>query len=534
MKLTFIGAAHEVTGSCTLLESRGLRILIDCGMEQGADMFENYELPVNAADIDCVLLTHAHIDHSGNLPLLYKKGFRGKIYATPETSSLCSIMLPDSAHIQESEAKWRNKRARRSGGDLYEPVYSLEDAENVLTLFYPCPYDTKTQIAENIEIRFHDIGHLLGSSCIEIWITEHGLTKKIVFSGDVGNTNQPIIKDPTPLPDSGDIDYLVLESTYGDRFHNPPPDYASSLAEVIQTTFDRGGNVVIPSFAVGRTQEMLYFIRIIKERGLVSGHGNFPVYVDSPLANEATSIFLQCGHDCLDEETKALVDSGVNPLMFPGLKTAVTADESIAINYDTKPKVIISSSGMCEAGRIRHHLKYNLWREESTIVFVGYQAGGTLGRALCDGAGSVRIFGEDILVAAEIKMLPGISGHADRNGLMNWLSSLGEKPKLIFVNHGEESSCDNFTAHLKENGYNAYAPYSGTEFDMFSGELTKITHGIRVEKKSKTKRAATVFARLTDAAARLNSVVRQCEGMANKDLAKFADQINTLCDKWSR
>lgn len=533
MKITFIGAAHEVTGSCTLLESSGLRVLIDCGMEQGADTFENYELPVSAAEIDCVLLTHAHIDHSGNLPLLYKRGFRGKIYSTPETASLCGIMLPDSAHIQESEAKWRNKRAKRSGGDPYEPVYTIEDAENTLTLFYTYPYGKRARIAEGIEICFHDIGHLLGSSCIEIWVTEHGMTKKILFSGDVGNTNQPIIKDPSPLPGC-ETDFLVLESTYGDRHHNPPHDYASSLAEVIQTTLDRGGNVVIPSFAVGRTQEILYFIRRIKEENMISGHGDFPVYVDSPLANEATSIFLQCSRSCLDDETKALADSGINPLMFPGLKTAVTTDESIAINYDPKPKVIISSSGMCEAGRIRHHLKYNLWREESTVVFVGYQAGGTLGRALCDGAGSVRLFGEDIIVAAEIKMLPGISGHADRDGLFAWLSALGKKPKRVFVNHGEETSCENFTAFLRENGYDAFAPYSGTEFDMFSEQFTKITHGIRIEKKSKTKRAATVFARLMDAAARLTAVARKCEGMANKDLAKFADQINTLCDKWSR
>lgn len=534
MKITFIGAAHEVTGSCTLLESMGLRVLIDCGMEQGADTFENYELPVNAAEIDCVLLTHAHIDHSGNLPLLYKRGFRGKIYSTPETASLCGIMLPDSAHIQESEAKWRNKRAKRSGGALYEPVYNNEDAQGALSLFYTCPYDKKIQISESIEIRFHDIGHLLGSSCIEVWVTEHGMTKKIVFSGDVGNTNQPIIKDPSPLPDDEGTDFLVLESTYGDRLHDPPPDYAASLADVIQTTLDRGGNVVIPSFAVGRTQEILYFIRRIKENNMVTGHDNFSVYVDSPLANEATAIFLQCDRRCLDDETMQLVENGINPLMFPGLKTAVTTDESIAINLDPKPKVIISSSGMCEAGRIRHHLKYNLWREESTIVFVGYQAGGTLGRSLCDGAGSVRLFGEDILVQAEIKMLPGISGHADRDGLVRWVESLGKKPKLIFVNHGEDEVCDNFARHLRTKGYETYAPYSGTEFDMFSGQFAKITHGIRIEKKSKTKRAATVFARLTDAASRLIAVVHQCEGMANKDLAKFADQINTLCDKWSR
>ena len=444
-------------------------------------------------------------------------------------------MLPDSAHIQEQEAKWRNRKAKRSGRDEYVPVYDIEDATGVQQYFHPCRYNVKLPILENVEIRFHDIGHLLGSSCIEIWITEEGITKKIVFSGDIGNINQPIIKDPTPITENEDVDYLVIESTYGNRYHTEVPDYVATFAEAIQKTFDRGGNVVIPSFAVGRTQELLYFIRQIKERDLVKGHGNFSVYVDSPLANEATAIFLQCNPDCLDEEAKTIVDSGINPLTFPGLKLSVSTDESVAINFGAKPKVILSSSGMCEAGRIRHHLKHNLWRSECLIMFVGYQAEGTLGRMLCDGVDTVKLFGEEIAVNAEIMFLEGISGHADKNGLISWLQSFKRKPDIVFVNHGEEKSCDEFTDCIRdEYGYNAVAPYSGTCYDLMTGRIVTQTYGIRKERKKPTKRAATVFARLIAAAERLLAVAKSCEGMANKDLAKFADQIDRLSDKWKR
>lgn len=535
MKITFLGAAHEVTGSCTVIETNGRHIMIDCGMEQGEDIFENQELPVNPAEIDCVLLTHAHIDHSGNLPLLYKNGFQGRVYATIETTNLCEIMLPDSAHIQESEAKWRNKKARRAGREEYIPIYDMDDVNGVLQKFRSCKYNQRMPILENVDIRFHDIGHLLGSSSIEIWITEEGVTKKIVFSGDVGNINQPIIKDPIPMTDTGFADYLVIESTYGNRLHDEVPDYVDVLAKEIQETFDMGGNVVIPSFAVGRTQELLYFIRQIKERDLVKGHGEFPVYVDSPLANEATAVFLQCDNECLDSETKELVDNGINPLVFPGIKLSVSTDESVAINFDEKPKVIISSSGMCEAGRIRHHLKHNLWRPECEILFVGYQAEGTLGRKLCDGATSVKMFGEEIQVNAKIKFLEGISGHADKNGLINWLKTFSKKPDTVFVNHGEEKSCDDFTECLRnEYDYNALAPYSGTCYDLMTGKVIVQTYGIRKERKRPTKRARTVFARLVEAAERLLAVARGCEGMANKDLAKFAEEIDRLSEKWKR
>lgn len=304
---------------------------------------------------------------------LYKDGFRGAIYATEATCDLCSIMLRDSAHIQVSEAEWRNRKAQRSGGKLVEPIYDMEDAIGAISRFRPCVYRQFIQTAEGITARFSDIGHLLGSACIELWLTEDGLTKKIVFSGDVGNINQPLIKDPMPVEET---DYLVIESTYGNRLHDMPGDTVVELANVLQRTFDRGGNVVILSFAVGRTQEMLYALREIKQNNLVSGHGGFTVYVDSPLAVEATGIFLQCDQDCFDEETAALVRQGINPIWFDDICLSVTSEESKQINSDNHPKVILSASGMCEAGRIRHHLKHNLWGSSNTILFVGYQAEG--------------------------------------------------------------------------------------------------------------------------------------------------------------
>ena len=437
MKLTFIGAAHEVTGSCHLLQACGKNILVDCGLEQGPDLYENQDIPVNAADIDYILLTHAHIDHSGKIPFLCKHGFQGEIVTTFATSDLCNIMLRDSAHIQEFEAEWRNRKGRRSGAPEFEPLYTMEDAEAAIKLLAPCGYDQRITLCEGIEVRFMDVGHLLGSASVEVWITEDGISKKIVFSGDVGNPNQPIIKSPQYVKEA---DYIVVESTYGDRTHGDViPDYVGEFTKILSETFARGGNVVIPSFAVGRTQEILYFIREIKERNLVSDYPDFEVYVDSPLAVEATKVFNKNVKSCFDEKAMELVNRGINPLQFPGLKTSVTSDDSKLINFDEKPKVIISASGMCDAGRIRHHLKHNLWREECTICFGGYQAVGTLGRKLIEGAEFVKLFGENITVNAHIVTLKGISGHADMNGLLAWLKGFEKKPERIMVVHGEDA-----------------------------------------------------------------------------------------------
>lgn len=532
MKLTFIGADHEVTGSCHIISACNVHILIDCGMEQGSDEYENKELPISIPEIDYVLLTHAHIDHSGLLPLLYARGFRGSIYATDATVDLSQIMLKDSAHIQMAEAEWRNRKAKRAGQQEFTPLYGMNDALGVIEHFVPCGYKKMVDLCDGIQIRFTDAGHLLGSASIEIWIDEDGVKKKIVFSGDIGNVNRPIIKDPEYITEA---DYVVMESTYGDRMHGGDVDYVKQLAQIIQRTFDRGGNVVIPAFAVGRTQEMLFYLRKIKKDEMIVGHGDFPVYVDSPLAIEATQIFNKNKEYCFDEEAMALVEKGINPITFPGLNLTITSDESKAINFDNTPKVIISASGMCEAGRIRHHLKHNLWRKECTVVFVGYQAYGTLGRSLTEGASSVKLFGELIDVEAEIVRLEGISGHADKQGLINWINAFENKPEKVFIVHGESEVCDSFAECLKtEYGFDTAAPFSGAEYDLATGECIKEGTPVKKEKKAGIRKVSDVFERLKAAGKRLLVVIAHNEGGTNKDMAKFADQINALCDKWDR
>ena len=535
MKITFIGATHEVTGSCYYLEASGKKFLVDCGMEQGPNYYENVDIPVTPGDLEFVLLTHAHMDHSGNLPAIYAKGFQGPVYATDATCHLCDIMLRDSAHIQMFEAEWRNRKGRRQGKPDFVPAYTMEDALGVLKNFVNCPYDKVIQPAEGISVRFIDAGHLLGSSSIEVSISENGKEEKVVFSGDIGNMNQPLIRDPQYLHEA---DYVVMESTYGDRSHGERPDYVGLLAEAIQRTFDRGGNLVIPSFAVGRTQEMLYFIRQIKAEGRVHGHEGFKVYVDSPLANEATTIFGEHRYDCFDEEALALIHKGINPISFPGLKTSVTSDDSKAINFDDDCKVIISASGMCDAGRIKHHLKHNLWREECTILFVGYQAIGTLGRALLEGASEVKLFGEPVHVAAEICQMPGISGHADVNGLLDWAKAFDKKPKKVFVTHGEDTVTEIFAQRLGEElGYDTMAPFSGTVYDLAENACIYEARGVKIEKTSVTPRAAKAaraFEKLVSLGQRLMSVIRKNEGCPNKDLERFSREIQSLCDKWDR
>lgn len=531
MRLGFVGADHEVTGSCHYVEACGKHLLIDCGLEQGRDSYVNQDIPIPANQIDYVLLTHAHIDHSGRIPLLYKNGFHGEIVTTFATSDLCSIMLRDSAHIQEFEAEWRNRKARRSGAEEYVPLYTMDDALGAIELFHPCDYEQKIELAPGIEVRFRDVGHLLGSASIELWITEGDISRKLVFSGDIGNVNQPLIKDPAPTETA---DYVVTESTYGDRLHNAPPDYVAELAAVIEKTLRRGGNLVIPAFAVGRTQELLYFIREIKERRLIDF--DFPVYMDSPLAIEATSIFNKNVRSCFDEDAMKLVNAGINPIRFKNLHLAVSSEESKAINFDSQPKVIISASGMCEAGRIKHHLKHNLWRPECTVLFVGYQAVGTLGRSLLEGAEYVKLFGETIEVKAQITKLDGISGHADKNGLLKWIQAFSPKPQMVFVVHGEDSVCDSFAACLNdEYGIPAFSPFSGALYDLAAGVWIKEGQKIPVSaEKPAAKKKSEIFNRLVEAGKRLMQVIYHNEGGANKDLARFASQIHSLCDKWDR
>ena len=532
MKLQFIGAAHEVTGSCHYLNACGKHILVDYGMEQGTNLYENVPLPVEAPLIDYVFLTHAHVDHSGYLPLLYARGFRGQIFMTEASADLCSIMLRDCAHIQMQEAEWRNRKAKRSSQvKEREPLYTMQDADGIIRKIIPVAYNQKINVCDGIDVRFTDIGHLLGSASIEVWMCEEGETRKVVFSGDIGNYAQPLLRDPIK---TAEADYVVMESTYGDRIHSlERPDYVKELARIIQETFNRGGNVVIPSFAVGRTQEMLYFLRKIKEDDMIQGFPNFPVYVDSPLAVEATEIFMENELTCFDEEALELVRKGINPIRFPGLRLSITSDESKAINFDMTPKVIISASGMCEAGRIRHHLKHNLWRPECTVLFVGYQAVGTLGRYLLEGAQEVKLFGEQIEIRASIEKLAGISGHADKNGLIDWVCGFEKKPKMVFVVHGEDSVTDVFAQTLiDEYDIDAYAPYSGTKFNLLTGTFDYEADGVRVTVTKKTATTSSVFERLLAAGQRLIGLIKKMEGHPNKELAKFADQINSLCDKW--
>lgn len=529
MKLTFLGAAHEVTGSCTLVEAGTTKFLVDFGMEQGKDLYENATLPVKAGDIDFVLLTHAHIDHSGNLPLLYKNGFSGPVYATGATCMLVNIMLRDSANIQMQDAEWKSRKEQRAGRPPVEPAYTLTDVEGLVKNLRPCGYGETLQISENVSARFNDAGHLLGSSNIEVWLTENGETRKLLFSGDVGNKNQPILRDPQPVAQA---DYVIVESTYGDRLHEEAKDIIRPLAAYLQQTFDRGGNVVIPAFAVGRTQEMLYFLREIKERDLVHGHPDFPVYVDSPLAENSTSVFLQCDRTYLDEDSQYIMDLGVNPLIFPGLNIAQTAGESKAINFDPTPKVILSASGMCDAGRIRHHLKHNLWREECTVVFVGYQAEGSLGRRLLEGAQSVKLFGEEIAVRAKIVNFHGLSSHADRAGLLRWITAYNPKPQQVFVVHGDSKVTEIYAQTLREQGIPAHAPNYEEVYDLLANRM--LAPGVVLEPKPKAAPVSAAYRRLEDAGQLLLEAIAHNRGGANKDLAKFADQIQALIARWDR
>lgn len=530
MKLQFIGATHEVTGSCTYLEVSGKRLLVDFGMEQGRDVYENARIPCAPGAIDYVLLTHAHIDHSGLLPLLYAGGFSGEIHTTEGTASLCNIMLRDSAHIQEFEAEWRNRKAQRKGEEPYVPLYTMADAIGTIELLRKHRYDERFTLCEGVEVRFTDAGHLLGSASIEIWATEGEETRKLVFSGDIGNSHQPLLRDPIYIDEA---DYVIMESTYGDRKHERPTDYVTAFAQVLQQTFDRGGSVIIPSFAVGRTQELLYFLRQIKEKGLVKGHDHFPVFMDSPLAIEATGVFLRNQNSCYDEEALTFVKAGINPLSFEDLNLVTTPEESRAINFDKRCKVIISASGMCEAGRIKHHLKHNLWLSQNTILFVGYQAVGTLGRSLIEGATTVKLFGEPVQVAAQIKQLPGISGHADVDGLTAWIAHV-QGVKRVFVVHGESDTADHFVSHLQNDlGLRAYAPYSGTEFDPVADEITLEAVPRPIAKKPGAK-ANTVYQRLLAALDRLTGIIKRSEGRTNKDLAKLTDQITELCNKFEK
>ncbi len=473
MKIQFCGASTSVTGSCHLITTDNFKILLDCGQFQGSKALEamNYEeFPFNPAEVDYMILSHAHIDHCGRIPLLVKRGFRGNIYCTDATADLVEVMLKDSGYIHEKEAEWQNRKNERAGRPLVEPLYTYNDALDALQYIKPVLYDQLIELNPELRIVFNDAGHILGSAITELWVTEGDHTAKIVFSGDLGVMERPILRNPTIIKKA---DYVIMETTYGNRLHPNNALDVQQLLDIILKTSKRGGTTVIPSFAVGRTQELIYELNNFYDHHpeYQADLENLMVYVDSPMATTATQVFRK-NAQVFDEEMKELITSGDDPLDFKNLKFTRTTDDSRQLNMNRQPKVIISASGMCEAGRIRHHLKHNLWDEKSSIIFVGYQAEGTMGRLLLDGTDKVTLFGEEVQVKAEIHNLEGFSGHADRDGLYSWLAGFQKEPKHIFLVHGETESKEGFAEYVKEKlGYDPIVVRGNSEFILEHDEL---------------------------------------------------------------
>ena len=517
MKITFLGATKTVTGSNFLVEGAGKKFLVDCGMWQGKAEYElknTQEFQYDPKEIDFMLLTHAHIDHSGRIPKLYNEGFRNPVYAHKATCDLCALMLPDSGHIQEMESQWKNKKRLRKGEPAIPPMYTAEDAARCLEIFKPVNYDEVIEITPEIHVRYNDAGHMLGSSIIELWVKEGDKETKTVFTGDIGNNDIPLLSSPTMIEDT---DYLVMESTYGSRLHMQNDKKAEIFLDVVSETLDNGGTVVIPSFAVGRTQEILYEVNKLKDenkdeefRRKYKKLMKAPVYVDSPLAISATEVFRE-NTDLFDDETKAEILRGDNPLEFPGLKFTMTADESKALNQDETPSIIISASGMCEVGRIKHHLKHNLWNLKSTILFVGYQAPGTLGYSLVNGAKTVKIFGDEIAVNARIEYIEGYSGHADQEWLMNFIYSFIKKPKHIFLVHGEEESQDVLREKIETE---AKLPVTIPEY----GETYELKDTIEMTHKLERKVEKTIRNEIVQRLEMLKDELNDMEYYVRKDI----------------
>lgn len=538
MKITFLGAAKTVTGSNFLVEAAGKKFLVDCGMYQGkATEEKENEDPFlfDVTDIEFMLLTHAHIDHSGRIPKLYNEGYRNPIYATKATCDLCTIMLPDSGHIQEMEVEWKNKKRKREGKKELPPLYTAEEATKTLELFKPVKYDEIIEIDENIKVRFNDAGHMLGSSIIEVWVTENGKMEKAVFTGDIGNNDIPLLSSPTMIESA---DYLVMESTYGSRLHMRNDDKAEMFLNIVAETLDKGGTVVIPSFAVGRTQEIVYELNKLKENRddeeFIKKYKtlmNIPVFVDSPLAISATEIFRE-NMDLFDDDVKEAIEKGDNPLEFPGLQFTRTADESKALNEMNKSSIIISASGMCEVGRIKHHLKHNLWNPNSTILFVGYQAPGTLGSKLVNGEKKVKIFGEEIAVNARIEYIEGYSGHADQEWLLNFIYSFIKKPKHIFLVHGEEESQEVLKQKILETtGIPVTIPDFGETYEL--NDEIKVTNKIELTTRYKPLRLEVIerMQKLKDEVSDMTQIIKDeiiTEKAKDAEVASINEKIKEL------
>ncbi|MCL6447822.1 MAG: MBL fold metallo-hydrolase [Armatimonadetes bacterium] len=519
MRIRFLGAARMVTGSCFLLEAGAVRIMVDCGMFQGPRFIrENNYRPfsIPPQSVDYLLLTHAHIDHSGLIPKLVKQGFRGKIFATAATVDLCSVMLPDSGYIQEMEVERLNRKNRRAGRPEVEPIYTAEDARNCLSLFQPVNYGEELPLTAKISARFLDAGHILGSSVIELSVQEGENRTRLVFSGDLGNENKPYLNDPVSLTEA---DYLIMESTYGDRLHDGqesrPEDRRRLLREIVWGTYRKGGNLIIPAFAVERTQDLLY------DLNLLALEGDFPpmkVYIDSPLATAATEIFRR-HWKTFDEETRELIARGNDPLRMPALEFTRTTEESMALNKIPGGAIIISASGMAEAGRIKHHLKHNLWRPECTVLLVGFQAPGTKGRRLRDGAGKIRIHGEEIAVRAEIRSIEGYSAHADQQALLDWVGGLRKMPRQIFLVHGEAQSAAVLAELLAQK-------YGAAVSVPFLGETAELTPGEVIDEAKVREALAALSARLEDVL-QTRAAQDQYASLLNKinDLEGFVEKM---------
>ena len=473
MKIQFCGASDGVTGSCHLIRTEKHQILLDCGQFQGGKVEEqkNFEeFPFDPTEIDCMILSHAHIDHCGRIPLLVKRGFKGDIYCTDATADLLEVMLKDSGYIHEKEAKWKNKKNQRAGRPLVEPLYTFNDAMDSLKYVKPVLYDQLIEINEDMKIVFNDAGHILGSAITEIWVSEGEEVSKIVFTGDLGVMERPILRNPVKIKKA---DYVIMETTYGNRLHPSNSLNVKELMDIIRKTAKRGGTTVIPSFAVGRTQELIYELNRVydSDSEYRKDFEDLMVYIDSPMATTATEVFKR-NAQVFDEETKEFITRGDNPLDFKNLQFTRSSQESMMLNANNKPKVIISASGMCEAGRIRHHLKHNLWDARNSIIFVGYQAEGTLGRMLVEGAKEITLFNEKVECKAEIHNLEGFSGHADRDGLIDWLKGLEKQPKQIFLVHGEMDAKEEFAKTVKEEvGFDTVVVKGNSEYELIRDEM---------------------------------------------------------------
>ena len=540
MKITFLGAAKTVTGSNFLVEAAGKKFLVDCGMYQGkiTEELENSDPFIyDVSQIDFMLLTHAHIDHSGRIPKLYNDGYRNPVYATKATCDLCEIMLPDSGHIQEVEIEWKNRKRMREGLDPLPPLYTAEDAYKTLEIFRPVQYDDIVEIDDNISVRFNDAGHMLGSAIIEIWVTEDGKTTKAVFTGDLGNNDLPLLDSPTMISNA---DYLIMESTYGSRLHMRNDDKAKMFLDIVAETLEKGGKVVIPSFAVGRTQEILYEIDKLKEDlgqdeefyKKYEKIMNVPVYVDSPLAISATEVFKK-NTELFEEEIQEKIKRGDNPLEFRELHFTQTAEESKALNMDTSPAIILSASGMCEVGRIKHHLKHNLWDPNNTILFVGYQAPGTLGRSIVDGATKVKIFGEEIAVNARVEYIEGYSGHADQTWLLNFVYSFTNPPKHIFLVHGEEEGQEILKQKIEETSEcKVSIPNFGDSFELGADGPTLLAETEEIENFRKEFKRLDLIERIEELKENIsdieNVIMQQNMDTNDNELRSLEDRVKEI------